>query len=130
LGGQIQGGQCQTRPAAMRVLIVAATYALAYRVMRCARLADAETYVLGNLGAQVLAVSRHCTKFRLSQTIIAGHYDEDLAFEINCLAREAGVTMILPGDAASTRALIACRHLLEFPCFPMPSLEEFDLHLC
>ena len=123
---QIRGSRHRPRPAAPRVLIVAATYALPYRVMRCARQVNAETYVLGNLGAQVLAVSRHCTEFRLSHSIVAGHYDEDLAFEINCFAREAGVTMILPGDAPATRALIACRHLLEAPCFPLPGLAEFD----
>jgi glutathione synthase/RimK-type ligase-like ATP-grasp enzyme len=123
---QIRGRLHRSSPAALRVLIVAASYALPYRVMRCARQVNAETYVLGNLGAQVLAVSRYCTNFRLSHTIIAGHYDEDLAFEINCLARELDITMILPGDAPSTRALIACRHLLEFPCFPLPGLAEFD----
>ena len=127
LTGQSQCGRSRARPDGLRVLIVAATFALPYRVLRCAHMAHAEVYVLGNLGAQVLALSRYCTKFTLSHTIIAGHYDEDLAFEINCVARELGVTMILPGDAAGTRTLIACRHLLEFPCFPLPGLEEFDL---
>ena len=120
-------GRLRMTPATTRVLILAATYALPYRVMRCARQANAETYVLGNLGAQVLAVSRYCTKFSLSHTIIAGQYDENLVLEVNCLARELGITMILPGDAASTRALIACRHLIELPCFPLPGLEQFDL---
>jgi len=122
-----RGGHARTDPAARRVLLLAATYALPYRVMRCAREAHAETYVLGNLGAQVLALSRYCTKFSLSHAIIAGQYDAGLALEINCLAREVGATMILPGDAPSTRALIACRDLLEFPCFPLPTLEVFDL---
>jgi ATP-grasp in the biosynthetic pathway with Ter operon len=127
LADQAQRGRNRARPDPVRVLIVAATYALPYRVLRCAHTARTEVYVLGNLGAQVLALSRYCRKFTLSHTIIAGHYDEDLAFEINCVARELGITMILPGDAAGTRTLIACRHLLEFPCFPLPGLEEFDL---
>jgi hypothetical protein len=116
-----------SRSAPARVLILAATYALPYRVMRCAAQAGAETYVLGNLGAQLLALSRCCKKFHLSHAIVAGRYDEDLALEINCLAREAGITMVLPGDAPATRALIACRDLLEVPCFPLPGLAEFDL---
>jgi predicted ATP-grasp superfamily ATP-dependent carboligase len=94
--------------------------------MRCARECDADVYVMGNLGARDLAVSRHCAKFVLSHAIINGSYDEGLALEINCLARELGVAMVLPADAPSTRALIACRHLLEVPCFPLPDLEQFD----
>ena len=35
--------------------------------------------------------------------------------------------MMLPGDALATRPLIACRDLLEVPCFPPPGLAEFDL---
>lgn len=113
-------------PPRRRLLMLAAIRGISYRVMRCASACDAEIHVLGNLGARTLAVSRHCKTFTLAHAIINGSYDEGLALEINCLARELGVEMVLPGDAPTTRALIACRHLLEVPCFPLPSLEQFD----
>ena len=107
--------------------MLASIRGISYRVMRCASACHAEIHVLGNLGANVLALSRHCATFTLAQAIINGSYDEGLALEINCLARELGAEMVLPSDPPSTRALIACRHLLEFPCFPLPDLERFDL---
>jgi hypothetical protein len=115
------------RPARMKLLLVAAITGISYRVLRCARACDAEIYVMGNLGARDLALSRHCARFMVSHAIINGSFDEGLALEINCLARELGVAMVLPADAPSTRALIACRHLLEVPCFPLPDLQQFDL---
>jgi len=108
------------------LLVLATTYRLAYRVLRCAKRCRAEVYILGDLGAQALALSRYCDKYIPSHRIISGAYDDDLAYEINCLARDLGIAMALPGDAASTRALIACRHLLHAPCFPLPDLELFD----
>ena len=97
-----------------------------YRVLRCAKRCNADVYILGNPGAHVLSLSRYCDKFVLCHRIINGAVDEELAVEINCAARDLGITMILPGDAPSTRALIACRHLLTTPCFPLPDLEHFD----
>ncbi len=110
-----------------RVLLVATLFNLPYRVLRCAQAAGAEVYVFGDPGARSLRFSRYCRRFIPSACIIHGGRDEALALEINCLARELGISMILPGDAPSTRALIACRDLIEAPYFPLPSLEQFDL---
>jgi predicted ATP-grasp superfamily ATP-dependent carboligase len=118
----------QGRPANRhgKLLIVATTFGLPYKVLRCARMCSAEVYVFGDLGAQALRLSRYCHRFIRSHRIINGGFDAALALEINHLVRELGITMIMPGDAPSTRALIACRDLLAVPCFPMPSLAQFD----
>jgi hypothetical protein len=110
----------------IRLLMVATSFAMPYRVMRCAQASDAEVYVLGNPGAWLLHFSRYCRRFFLNETIINGDRDEALALEINHVVQELGITMVMPGDAPSTRALIACRDLIEVPCFPLPSLEQFD----
>ena len=112
---------------AQRLLLVADSFQLAYRVLRCARATGAEIYVLGNPGATALRFSRHCRRFFPSACIIHGQRDPALALEINCLAREYGISLVLPGDAPSTRALIASRDLIQAPCFPLPTLAEFDL---
>jgi hypothetical protein len=117
---------CPAPAGPTRVLMVATLFKMPYRVMRCAQVSPAEVYVLGNPGARGLRFSRYCRRFFLSDCIINGGRDEALALEINCLVRELGITMIIPGDAPSTRALIACRELIEVPCFPVPSLNDFD----
>ena len=109
-----------------KLLLVATSYMLPYRVLRCAKSCGAEVYVLGGLGAQVLQLSRYCDKFIRSHRIINGSSDAALALEINVLTRNLGITTILAGDAPSTRSLIACRDLLDAPCFPLPGLEQFD----
>jgi hypothetical protein len=110
-----------------RVLMVAMLFNMPYRVLRCAQASGAEVYVLGDLGARGLRFSRHCRRFVLSSCTIHGGRDGDLALEINCLVRDLGITMVMPGDALSTRALIASRDLIEAPCFPLPSLDQFDV---
>lgn len=109
-----------------RILMVTTLFGLPYRVLRCAQATNAEVYVLGTSGAWLLRFSRYCRRFFLSDCIINGDRDEALALEINHLVRELGITLVLPGDAPTTRALIACKDLIEAPCFPLPSLEQFD----
>lgn len=109
-----------------RVLMVATLFNMPYRVMRCAQMSPAEVFVLGNPGARGLRFSRYCRRFFLSDRIIHGDRDDALALEINCLVRQLGITMVIAGDAPSTRALIACRDLIDAPCFPLPSLDHFD----
>lgn len=121
-----------------KILLVATVFNLAYRVLRCAQAAGAEVYVLGNPGAGALNFSRCCRGFTRSFAVINGERDRNLAVEINCLAKQLGIGMVLPGCAHSTRALIAVRDLIEPPCFPLPPLDCFDLlnnkwtfaHLC
>jgi hypothetical protein len=106
--------------------MLAANFDLPYRILRCAQAADAEVYVLGNAGAKPMQLSRHCRQFFLTECIIDGDRDEALALEINCLVRGLGISMVIAGDAPSTRSLLADRDLMEAPCFPMPSLDTFD----
>jgi predicted ATP-grasp superfamily ATP-dependent carboligase len=113
----------------MRVLLLCEPgFGFPYRVLRCIRAARAEAYALGDTGATRLRFSRFCNGVVLSIHGFSGQRDEGLAAEINWYAREVGIDMVLPGgDAASTRALIATKDLIEVPCFPLPGLQEFDL---
>jgi ATP-grasp in the biosynthetic pathway with Ter operon len=124
--GKDADASCRAHLRPTRVLMVATLFNLPYRVMRCAQASPAEVFVLGNPGARGLRFSRYCRRFFLSDRVIHGGRDEALALEINCLVRELGITMVIPGDAPSTRAIIACRDLIDAPCFPLPSLDHFD----
>ena len=108
------------------ILLVAATYALPYQVLRCAKECSARVVVLGDLGGQALTLSRYCDRFVRSHRTLTGAYDEGLVLEINAIVRDEDITVILPGDALATRALIACGDRLNAPCFPMPDIEHFD----
>jgi predicted ATP-grasp superfamily ATP-dependent carboligase len=112
------------RPA--KALLLAATYALPYQVLRCARKVAGEVIVLGDLGSQALVLSRYCNRFIRSHRTITGQDDDGLVLEINALIRQHGISLILPGDAPSTRALIACRNRLHAPCYPLPDIGQFD----
>ena len=126
-GASLSGSTSRATPSEpIRLLIVATTCRLAYHVARCAERCEAEIFILGDAGAKPLSLSRYCRRFIPSHRTIGGTLDEDLTYEINCLAGDLGVTMVLPGDAPATRALIACRHLLDVPCFPLPDLVLFD----
>jgi predicted ATP-grasp superfamily ATP-dependent carboligase len=109
-----------------RALMIATDFTTPYRVLRCAQASGAEVYVLGHSGARLLRYSRCCARFFVSDCIIHGGRDEALALEINCLTREHGITVVVPVDAPATRALIANQDLVEAPCFPLPSLDQFD----
>lgn len=115
---------CGTAP---RVLLLATDYTTPYRVLRVAAACGAEVYVLGNAGAWPLRWSRHCRRLIVSERIIHGERDESLALEINCLVRELQLDMVAAADAPCARALIASRDLLDAPCFPLPTLAQFDL---
>jgi predicted ATP-grasp superfamily ATP-dependent carboligase len=106
--------------------MLATTFNMPYRILRCARAAGAELYVLGNPGAWPMRFSRHCHRFFLSDCIIDGDQDGALALEINCMARDLGISIVIAGDAPSTRSLISNRALIQAPCFQMPTLDTFD----
>jgi hypothetical protein len=116
-----------TRTMPGRVLLVSSLISLPYRVMRVARAAGTEVHVLGTERSRCLAHSRDCHGFTLIGVPITGEYDPGLAEEINRAIHGLGIDMVLPGDAEATRSLIAIRQALDAPCFPMPSLAQFDL---
>lgn len=109
------------------VLLVASLFKLPYRVLRCATAAGAEVHVLAGRGARGLRLSRYCRQWVPSRCPIDGSQNEALAVEIDRLARELGIAMVLPGDAPATRSVIACREQLTTPTFALPPLETFDL---
>jgi predicted ATP-grasp superfamily ATP-dependent carboligase len=111
----------------VRLLMIATDFTTPYRVLRCANAGGADVYVLGNSGARPLRFSRYCKRVLISGCVIHGARDEALALEINCLVRELGIFVVIPADAPAARALIASRDLIAARCFPLPTLEHFDL---
>jgi glutathione synthase/RimK-type ligase-like ATP-grasp enzyme len=120
-------GTAGSGPPPVRVLLVATDFVTPYRVLRCARASGAEVCVLGNAGAAALRLSRYCSWMKVSSTIIHGERNAELALEINHLARDFAIDMIVPADAPAIRSVLASRDLIEAPCFPLPSLASFDL---
>lgn len=115
------------RTCPVRILLLATRFELPYRVLRCAKAAGADVYVLGNSRAAPLRLSRHCKRFILSEQAMRGETDHALAEQIRRIARELSIAMLVPGDDTSMRALIANENSLPTPCFPHPSLRNFDL---
>lgn len=110
-----------------RVLLLATTILLPYRIMRCAEAAGAKVLVLSTAGGEDLKFSNRLEGCRRVESPMDGSFDPALADEINWQAEQFGADMVLPGDAPSTRSLIAVRDRVAPPCFPMPNLECFDL---
>jgi hypothetical protein len=109
-----------------RVLMVSALISMPYRVMRVAEAAGADIYVLGNAKSACLKYSRSCKKFVLTEIPITGEAEPRLTGEINRWIRWFGIDLVLAGDVQATRSLIAIRDTLAAPCFPMPTLPQFD----
>ncbi|HKR89915.1 MAG TPA: ATP-grasp domain-containing protein [Phenylobacterium sp.] len=110
-----------------RLLLLATTILLPYRIMRCAEAAGASVSVMHTAGAADLRFSNRPEGCYPTDRAVDGAFDPLLAEEINLRARRLGVDMVLPGDAPSTRSLIAVRDLVAPPCFPMPDLDRYDL---
>jgi predicted ATP-grasp superfamily ATP-dependent carboligase len=113
--------------AAPRVLVLSALYKLPYRVMRCAAATGAQVYALGAPAARGLIYSRLCSGFKATDIPIDGTARQELVEEINQCVELWGIDLLLAGDGPATRSLIALRHRIGAPCFPMPDLESFDL---
>ncbi len=109
-----------------KVLLVASLISLPYRVMRTAQAAGADIVVLGGGASRGLRYSRYCQKFIPTERTITGERDPGLADEINRCVRAHGIDMVLPSDATATRALLAIKDLVDAPCFPGPTLRQFD----
>lgn len=112
---------------APRLLLLAKTFRMPYRVLRCAHGAGAQVHLLCAHEARGLRHSRFHAGFSTSGQPIDGMFDPALADEINAEADRLDIDMVLAGDAPSTRALIAIKDLIRRPCFPMPGLSQFDL---
>ena len=106
--------------------MLASSFKMPYRVLRCAAATGAEVYVLGNAAAHGLRFSRYCQTFFDTAQIVNGSRDDNLVHEINTIAENLDLALVMPSDPPTTRALIASRDLIALPCFPLPKLEEFD----
>jgi predicted ATP-grasp superfamily ATP-dependent carboligase len=110
----------------MNVLMVCSLFSLPYRVMQCIAATGAVVHVLGSIGSRGLRYSRYCRRFLRYEGRIAGDRDPAFAGEINRCVRDFGIDMVVPAGPAPTRALIASRDMIDAPCFPLPSLKQFD----
>lgn len=109
------------------LLVVAAQFSLPYRALRCLAQAGANVVVLGGGAARGLRTSRYCRGFIPCESGIDGRSSAELSLEINRAIAAHSIDMVVAGDPPATRALIANSAVLDAPCFPMPSLEAFDL---
>jgi biotin carboxylase len=120
------GRSASARSEPLRVLMVCNLFTMPYRVMRCAHAAGARIWVLGNEGARGITYSRYCQKFSLAKSPFDGESRSETAAEINRHVEELHIDLVMPGDAPSTRTLIALRDGVRARCFPMPDLYWFD----
>lgn len=110
----------------LRVLMVCNLFTMPYRVMRCAHEAGARVWVLGNEGASGIKYSRYCQEFSQAESQFDGQPRSETAAEINRHVEEFHIDLVMPGDASSTRTLIALKDSVRARCFPMPDLCWFD----
>lgn len=124
-----RGAGTETRSPArqIRVLLVCHQFVLAYRVLRCAKAAGATVTVLGNEGSAGFRYSMFCERFVHSSVQFDGSTGDEIAREINRVAAECGIDVVVPGDAGATRSIIGVRKHLDVKTFDLPDLETFDL---
>jgi len=111
----------------MKVLLVCHFVRLPYRVMRCASLAGAEVYVLGDGVSKLLRFSRFCKRLYKTSCPFDGSVSTDMVDQINKLSEELGIDVVMPGDPESSRSFAGIRDQLSARAFPGPSLKVFDL---
>jgi hypothetical protein len=114
----------RSRP--MRILMICGLYTMPYRIMRCAAAAGADIYIVGNELSTGFRHSRIPKKFVLSPIAFDGSATPEMLEEINRYIAEFDIDMVIAGDAMATRSLTGLRSHIKAPCFPMPSLEQFD----
>lgn len=119
------GGSGVRRPP--RVLMICTLFTLPYRVMRTVQGAGASVHVLGNAGSRGFRFSRYCASYTHSERAFDGSFDAAMADEVNACIERLDIDVVLAGDQPSARSLIGLRPSLRARCFPMPSLETFDL---
>ena len=107
----------------MKILILADSYQMAYRVMRAASLSVTEVHVLGTARARGLACSRYCRSFHLDPEGLA---DADLATRVNDLAARLKIDAIMPSDPNTARLLISIAGCLTARTLVAPDLATFD----
>ncbi len=108
------------------VLMLSKHFRFAYRTMRCFAQSGAKVHVLGGPGSRGLSYSRFCKSYH-ARINRAEESLEGLVIEINNYIDSLEIDMVISADHRLTRALIKMAPSLDAPCFPMPSLEQFDI---
>jgi len=117
------------RPAALpsRVLVLAATSKMPYRVAQCLAAEGVQVFAIGGRRARGLRFSKRIEGFVPTRAEVDGSASYALILEVNAAIASYGIELVVAGDALATRSLIAMRDRLAAPCFPMPDLPVFDL---
>jgi len=108
----------------VNLLVLANGFVAQYRVLRCAAALGADIYVAGSEYARPLALSRYCKSF---QPFSFELEDESIAAaQLDALAAQMQIDMILPGDFQTTLYLARIRGRLETDVFPMPDHDALE----
>jgi predicted ATP-grasp superfamily ATP-dependent carboligase len=108
------------------VLMLSDHFRFAYRILRCFHAAGVNVHVLGAKGSRGLRLSRFCASFRERISGYRGHLGP-LVREVNSIIAELNIDLIVSGEHFMMRPLIEMAPALNAPCFPMPTMEQFDL---
>ena len=110
----------------MKLVVISFVYDLAYNIIRCARDAGYEVYVLGRDTAKGFKYTFACDGFR-EFSYRPGRDSMDAAIvEISDYVREIGAVAVLPAGIVSTRLLIEIGDRLPVRTCPLPSADTFD----
>jgi len=110
-----------------RVLVLAATSKMPYRVSQCLAAEGVQVFAIGGVGARGLRHSRRLEGYIPTRAEVDGAASYALILEVNAAIANYEIEMVVAGDALATRSLISMRDSLSAPCFPMPDLAAFDL---
>jgi predicted ATP-grasp superfamily ATP-dependent carboligase len=108
------------------VLMLSDQFRFAYRVLRCFSAAGTKVHVLGAKNSRGLRFSRFCASFHERVCDYHGNL-EALTEEVNSIIAELDVDLVVSGEHFMMRPLIAMAPALDAPCFPMVTIEQFDL---
>jgi hypothetical protein len=117
----MQGG---SRP--YNVLMLSDRFRFAYRILRCFHAAGANVHVLGAKDSRGLGFSRFCASFRERVNGYRGDLGP-LIQEVNSIIARLDIDLIVSGEHLMMRPLIAMAPALNAPCFPMLTMEQFNL---
>jgi predicted ATP-grasp superfamily ATP-dependent carboligase len=108
------------------VLMLSDKFRFAYRILRCFHAAGAEVHVLGGKDSRGLRFSRFCASFCERTNSYQGNL-EPLIQEVNTLIARLDIDLVVSGEHFMMRPLITIASALNAPCFPMLTVEQFDI---
>jgi hypothetical protein len=108
------------------VLMLSDHFRFAYRILRCFDAAGAKVHVLGGKNSRGLRFSLSCASFRERVNGYCGDL-APLIQEVNATIAQLDVDLVVSGEHFMMRTLIVMSPALNAPCFPMVTIEQFDL---